>query len=80
MELKKIINSRQGKIIISIILGLGLATMFKRVCKGRNCVVFEKASDEEIDDKVFKYGEKCYKFKLENTLCDKKKKTVKITE
>ena len=48
MELKKIINSRQGKIIISIILGLGLATMFKRVCKGRKCIVFEKASNEEL--------------------------------
>jgi hypothetical protein len=80
MELKKIMNSSQGKIIISIILGLGLATMFKRVCKGRKCIVFEKASDEEIDNKIFKYDEKCYKFKLENTLCDKKKKTVKITK
>ena len=54
MELKKIMNSSQGKIIISIILGLGLATMFKRVCKGRKCIVFEKASDEEIDNKIFK--------------------------
>ena len=78
MELKKIINSRQGKIIISIILGLGLATMFKRVCKGKKCVIFEKAADDEIDDKVFKYDKKCYKFKLENTLCNKNKKIVKI--
>jgi len=80
MELKKIMNSSQGKIIISIILGLGLATMFKRVCKGRKCIVFEKASGEEIDNKIFKYDNKCYKFKLENTLCDTKKKTVKITK
>ena len=78
MELKKIINSRQGKIIISIILGFGLATMFKRVCKGKKCVVFEKAKDEEIDDKVFKYDDKCYKFKMESATCDASKKTVKI--
>tara|TARA_Y100000816_G_C26095494_1_gene579641 strand:+ start:1105 stop:1362 length:258 start_codon:yes stop_codon:yes gene_type:complete len=83
MELKKIIHSNQGRIIISVILGLGLATLFKRVCKGKKCVIFEKAPDDEIDDKVFKYGSKCYKFKMENSTCenDKKsnqKKTIKI--
>ena len=78
MELKKIINSSQGKIVMSIILGLGLATLFKRVCKGKKCVIFEKASADEIDDKVFKYDDKCYKFKLENTTCDKNKRTIEI--
>ena len=28
------------KIAISIMLGLGLATLFKRVCKNRNCLSF----------------------------------------
>jgi len=78
MEIKKIINSGQGKIIMSIILGLGLATLFKRVCKGKKCVVFEKAASDDIDDKVFKYDDKCYKFKMENTRCDVGKKIVKI--
>jgi len=78
MEIKKIINSSQGKIVMSIILGLGIATLFKRVCKGKNCVIFEKASADEIDDKVFKYDDKCYKFKLENTTCGKNKRTIEI--
>jgi hypothetical protein len=78
MEIKKIINSGQGKLVMSIILGLGLATLFKRVCKGKNCVVFEKAASADIDDKVFKYDDKCYKFKMENTRCGAGKKSVKI--
>ncbi len=78
MELKKVINSRQGKIIISIVLGLGLATLFKGACKGKKCMVFEKAADKDIDDKAFKYDNKCYKFKMENTKCDKNKKEIKI--
>lgn len=78
MELKKIIHSNQGRVIISVILGLGLATLFKRVCKGKKCVIFEKAPDDEIDDKIFKYGDKCYKFKMENSECGHKKKTIKI--
>ena len=48
MEIKKIINSSQGRIVMSILLGLGLATLFKRACKGNNCVIFEKAADEDV--------------------------------
>ena len=80
MNLKKIINSEGGKMFMSIILGLGIATLFKKVCKGRKCIVFYKANAEDIDDKIFKYDDKCYKFKLENTRCNKKLKTVKIND
>ena len=40
MNLKRLIYSDVGRIVISIILGLGLATLFRRVCKERNCLVF----------------------------------------
>ena len=35
MNLKRLIYSDVGRIVISIILGLGLATLFRRVCKER---------------------------------------------
>ena len=41
MEIKRLIHSGFGKVIIPILLGLGLATMFRKVCKDRNCVVFK---------------------------------------
>ena len=40
-ELKRLIHSGFGKVIIPILLGLGLATMFRKVCKDRNCIVFK---------------------------------------
>ena len=40
MNLKRLIYSDVGRIGISIILGLGLATLFRKVCKERNCLVF----------------------------------------
>ena len=37
----KILKSKHGKIIISIIWGLGLAALFRKVCEGRNCIVIK---------------------------------------
>ena len=39
MNVKRLIHSGFGKIIIPVLLGLGLATMFRRVCKDKNCIV-----------------------------------------
>ena len=41
MNLRRLIYSDIGKYIISILLGLGLATLFRKVCKDRNCIVFK---------------------------------------
>jgi hypothetical protein len=78
MKLKHIINSSQGKIIMSIILGLGIATLFREVCKDRKCMVFRKAKSKKIDNKIFKNGDKCYQYNLESTNCNKNKKTVQF--
>ena len=41
MNLRRLIYSDIGRIIISILLGLGLATLFRKVCNDRNCLVFK---------------------------------------
>ena len=41
MNFKRLINTSLGKIIISIMLGLGLATLFRKVCKDKNCITFK---------------------------------------
>ena len=40
MNLKRILHTSIGQGLISIILGLGLATMFRQVCQGKNCINF----------------------------------------
>ena len=44
------LHSSKGRIIISIILGLGLASLFRRVCNDRNCMVFKGPSLEEVNN------------------------------
>jgi len=38
--LHNLLHTPRGQIVLSIILGLGLATIFRRVCKGNDCFRF----------------------------------------
>ena len=62
--------TKTGKIIISIIWGLGLAFMFHQSCKGNNCIIIQAPKKEEVEDKIFYYGENnCYKYNTKITSC-----------
>lgn len=78
MKVKQIINSSEGKYIISIILGLGLATMFREVCKDKTCIQFRAIGENEIKDKVYKYDNKCYKYSVKSTSCNNSKQKIDI--
>jgi len=72
-------NSQMGKIFISILLGLGLATFFRTVCKEKNCIRFSGPVIGEIDGKIYKHGEKCYKYDSESSgSCDPNKRVLDI--
>lgn len=74
--IKRLIQSKNGKIFLSIILGLGLASLFRRACSERGCMVFKAPSIKEIKDKVYNFNKKCYRFTEESVTCDKNKKVV----
>ena len=76
MYLKRLIYGEPGKIIISIILGLGLATLFRKVCKDRDCIIFRAPDIKKIQNQIFKCEGKCYKFSEEIERCDSNKKIV----
>jgi hypothetical protein len=76
MAFEKLFRTETGKIIMSTLLGLGLATLFRKGCVGRNCLEFIAPSLEDIKKKVYKYGDQCFKYETETIACDIKKKTV----
>ena len=55
MQLGKFLNTPTGKIMMSIILGFGLASLFRTVCKEKNCLIFMAPPHDEIDGKIYKY-------------------------
>ena len=75
MHLSKFIHTNTGRLIMSILLGLGLATLFRQICEGKDCTLFSAPPIEEIDDQIYKFDDKCYKMTKNAVKCDSKKET-----
>lgn len=79
MNFKRLLNSEMGKNMISILLGIGLATLFQRVCTDKNCIIFNGPVISEFEGKIYKHGEKCYKYKVQSDKCDSTKRIIGIS-
>ena len=69
MALKELLHSDAGGIVISIILGLGLAALFMKACSGPNCVVVKGPDPSEVAKYVYKIRDDCYKYDPYITPC-----------
>ena len=78
MYLDKFVHSNTGKIMMSILLGIGLATFFRAVCKGKQCRIVSAPPMEEIEDQMYKFDNKCYKIEKNPIKCEKNRNTIKI--
>jgi len=74
--LGKFVHTETGKIIMSVLLGFGLASLFRTVCKDKDCLIFHAPPLDNIKDKIYKTGDKCYKYNPLATKCDTNAKTV----
>lgn len=55
-------KTRGGVIAFSIVLGLGIAALFRSVCSDGKCVVIEGPSLEEVSKYYYKVEDQCYKY------------------
>ena len=78
VNLSKFVHSSTGKIMMSILLGFGLATIFRQVCKGKSCLEFYAPALEDISNKIYKVENKCYKFVPIASKCDSNKKIIEF--
>ena len=78
MYLRRLIYGDVGKVVVSIILGLGLATLFRKVCKDRDCIIFKAPDIKKIQNQIFKFDKKCYKFEENIEKCNNNKKIVEF--
>ena len=76
LNLSRLLNTEMGRIFISLLLGLGLATMFRKVCADGSCLEFNGQVIDEMDGKTYKFGEYCYKYELFPAQCDSKRRTL----
>ncbi len=76
LNLGKFVHTESGKYIMSVLLGFGLASLFRTACKGRNCIAFNAPPLDSIENKVYKFEEKCYKYNPTSVKCNSNKKIV----
>lgn len=74
--LGKFVHSETGKYVMSILLGFGLASLFRTACKGNNCIVFHAPPLEKMKDKIYKDNGKCVKYNPIATKCSANIKTI----
>ena len=79
-RLKMLLNSSNGQLLLSCLLGLGLATIFRRACRSGNCVVHRIPNRKDFHEKVFKEDGNCFKVALNESKCDSNKDIHKLGE
>ena len=72
LKLEKFFKSPEGVKLFSIMLGLGIAGLFKMSCDSRSCLTY-KGPEFKEDNKVVKYNDKCYSVKEKMLDCKDKK-------
>ena len=66
--------------LLSIILGFGIAAMFRPLCKGAECVIMRGPPVGEIRGTVYQYGKKCIEFDAHAVPCPTGKDSVPVIE
>ena len=69
--LETVLETRTGQVIISALLGMGIAIMFSKTCSGRNCIIVRGPNPASIEGKVYQFNNECYSFKHHMTSCNK---------
>ena len=72
----KFLHTQTGKIVMSILLGFGLASLFRTVCKNNNCLTFHAPPLDQFKDKIYKSNGKCVKYNPVATKCSANVKTL----
>jgi hypothetical protein len=72
----KFVHTETGKTIMSVLLGLGLATLFRTVCKDKNCLSFHAPPLNKIKGKIYRAQDKCVQYVPVPTKCSLHAKTI----
>jgi hypothetical protein len=80
MNFKRLLYTDLGRIILSIILGLGLATLFRKICTEKSCLRFNGPIISDLEGKTYKHGDKCYNYSANTDKCDTTKKQIDLMD
>jgi hypothetical protein len=77
INLGKFVHTETGKILMSVLLGFGLASLFRKICKDRDCMIFHAPSLDDFKDKIYRNNSgKCVKYKPVASKCNQNLKII----
>lgn len=79
--MNRLLNTKEGKILISVLWGLGLAFLFfKQTCTGDKCIVYSAPEYSVMEEGVYSHDknkDSCYKYKTFTVECDENDPAIK---
>ena len=78
IQFGKFLHTQTGKIVMSLLLGFGLASLFRTVCNNHNCLHFYAPPLDQFIDKIDKNNGKCVKYSPVATKCSTNVKTIEF--
>lgn len=76
VDIAKVLMDPKSKIVISVILGLGLAAAFKKTCVGNNCILIKGPKSSDVEGHVYRLRDSCYRYTPRVVECADKSKTL----
>lgn len=73
--IKDLLDKPLGRIFLSIILGLGLAALFKQVCSGDDCLIVKGPKSKDLDKYYYKVEDDCFKYTPYEAPCESETKS-----
>lgn len=58
--------------LISVVLGFGIAALFRPLCKGPECLIVRGPAVADIRGSVYQYGTRCVEFVAKPVPCPQK--------
>ena len=76
MFINRLLHSKTGKYMLSILLGMGLASFFRKSCQGKDCIDYSAPPVSEMEGTNYKFDGKCYEYHPEPVSCKTDKKII----
>lgn len=62
-QITKFFSTPFGSALLSIVLGLGLAALFRQACNDKRCIIIKGPPIEETANFYYKIHDNCFKYR-----------------
>lgn len=70
-KLLDLLNSERGSMVASMILGLGMATLFRKTCGSGNCILVRAPDVDALRHHIYELDGVCYKYTPRAVTCSR---------